>query len=346
MELFDRKVMTEAFMSKDASFDGLFYIGVETTGIFCTPSCRAKKAKRENLSFYKTAAEALRAGYRPCKICKPSQIPDRTPEPIKQLIDEVTENPSIKLKEEALKIRGTDPDTVRRWFKKHHGMTFHEWHRSLRINTAFKKMENGTSVTDAAYDSGYESLSGFNDSFQSIFGRSPSESRGSTVIDLHRFDTPLGPMIACAKGKSLCMLEFSDHTVQDRELKELARQMDATVMVGTNDLFEQLEEQLAEYFEGTRKTFDIPVHTPGTPFQMAVWRQLQTIPYGRTCSYKEQAEAIGKPKAVRAVANANGLNRITILIPCHRVIGSDGTLTGYGAGVWRKKYLLDLERQE
>ncbi|MEX2602237.1 MAG: methylated-DNA--[protein]-cysteine S-methyltransferase [Balneolaceae bacterium] len=345
MELFDTEVMAKAFMTKDSSFDGLFYIGVKTTGIFCSPSCSAKKAKRENLHFFRSTAEALVAGYRPCKICKPIQKPGSTPKAIKQLIEKVTRNPSIKLGETELKQAGSDPDTVRRWFKRHHGITFHEWHRALRINTAFKKMENGASVTDSAYDAGYDSLSGFNDSFRSIFGRSPSESRGRRVIDLHRFDTPLGPMIACASGMKLCMLEFSDQAIQESELKDWANEMDATVMAGKNDLFGQLETELEEYFKGSRKAFTIPLHTPGTPFQMAVWRQLQSIPYGATCSYKEQAEAIGKPKAVRAVANANGMNRITIIIPCHRVIGSDGTLTGYGAGIWRKKYLLDLEKK-
>lgn len=213
----------------------------------------------------------------------------------------------------------------------------------LRINTAFKKIKNGESVTAAAFDSGYESLSGFNDSFRAVFGISPSESREKQILDLIRIETPLGPMIACANEKGICLLEFTDRRMLESELKELARCLNASISPGENDHFDRLKIQLQQYFEGTRKGFDLPLCSPGTEFQQKVWKQLQTILYGSTRSYKEQAIAIGNPDAVRAVARANGMNRIAVLIPCHRVIGSNGKLTGYGGGLWRKKYLLDIE---
>lgn len=163
------------------------------------------------------------------------------------------------------------------------------------------------------------------------------------IIDLKSIETPLGTMIACATEKGICLLEFSDRKILETELKTISRLLNATIIEGPNKHFESLEQELAEYFAGQRKTFDLPLLTPGTDFQIKVWTALQKIPYGQIRSYKEQAIETGNPESVRAVANANGMNRISILIPCHRVIGSDGQLTGYGGGLWRKKYLLELE---
>ena len=346
MDLLTDEIMYNAILEKDSSFEGLFYTAVKTTGIFCRPTCRARKPKRENVEFFKFSKDALAHGYRPCKICKPLEKPDQTPEYIVNVLNEITANPSQKIKDQGLRDRGIEPNAIRRWFLKHHGITFHAYQRMIRINTAFKKIQNGNSVSSAAFDSGYESLSGFNESFKSIFGSSPSDSKMKEVVDVTRLDTPLGPMIACANEKGLCLLEFTDRKMLESEFKDLSKRLNANMAPGSNKIFTALNEQLSEYFDGNRKTFDIPLYTPGSPFQQSVWEQLQTIPYGQTHSYKEQSIAIGKPEAVRAVANANGMNRITILIPCHRVIGSDGKLTGYGGGLWRKKHLLDLERDK
>lgn len=344
MDLLTDDVMYNAILEKDASFEGLFYTAVKTTGIFCRPTCRARKPKRENVEFFKSSKVALAHGYRPCKICKPLEKPGQTPEYIGSILNEIAADPSQKIKDQDLRDRGIEPNTIRRWFLKHHGMTFHTYQRMIRINTAFKKIQKGKSVSSAAFDSGYESLSGFNDSFKSVFGTSPTDSKMKQVVDVTRIETPLGPMIACANKKGLCLLEFTDRKMLESEFKDIAKRLNANMVLGSNNIFKALKEQLNEYFEGDRKEFDIPLHIPGSPFQQSVWKQLQTIPYGETRSYKEQSTAIGKPEAVRAVANANGMNRITILIPCHRVIGSDGKLTGYGGGLWRKKHLLDLEK--
>ncbi len=344
MDLFDDNIMYNALVEKDSSFDGLFYVGVKTTGIFCRPACRARKPKKENVEFFKKAKDALASGYRPCKVCKPLEKPDHTPDYIGQILDELTLDPYKKFKEQDLRNRGIEPNTLRRWFMKHHGMTFHSYQRMLRINTAFKKIKNGESVSAAAFDSGYESLNGFNDSFREVFGTSPTGSLNKQLLDLTRIETLLGPMIACAGENGICLLEFTDRKMLETEFMHLAKRLNASISPGENEQFERLNHQLSEYFEGNRRQFDLPLHTPGSPFQQKVWKQLQTIPYGTTRTYKEQAEAIGKPDAVRAVANANGMNRIAIIIPCHRVIGSDGKLTGYGGGLWRKKYLLDFEK--
>ena len=165
-------------------------------------------------------------------------------------------------------------------------------------------------------------------------------------ILLKHIETPIGTMVACANDKGICMLEFLDRKLLETELKDIAQREKTTVIQGESSYFSPLERELSEYFAGKRQEFSIPLHLMGTDFQQRVWQLLRTIPYGQTWSYKQQATALGSPKSVRAVANANGQNHISILIPCHRVIGSNGTLTGYGGGLWRKKFLLELEGVE
>ncbi len=339
-----RDELYAALLSKDASYEGIFFAAIKTTGIFCRPSCGARKPKMKNVEFFRTAKEAMLHGYRPCKICTPLEKPNETPEYIKKIILEINRNPSNKFRDRDLRARGIEPSRIRRWFLKNHGMTFHSYQRLYRINSAFKKIKNGESVTSTAYDTGYESLSGFGNSFKSIFGVSPKNSREKRIIDLTRLDTPIGTMFACAVEEGLCLLEFTERRMLETEFKSLANKLNAEIIQGFNDHIETVKEQLEEYFEGMRKEFTVPLYTPGTEFQQAVWNMLRKIPYGETMSYQRQAAAIGKPSAVRAVANANGMNRIAIIIPCHRVIGADGTLTGYGGGLWRKKWLLDHER--
>jgi AraC family transcriptional regulator of adaptative response/methylated-DNA-[protein]-cysteine methyltransferase len=164
------------------------------------------------------------------------------------------------------------------------------------------------------------------------------------IIDQRRIETPLGQMIVGGTDEGICLLEFTDRKMLEKELKDLSKKWNAVIVEGNNPHFKTVEKQLKEYFAGKRKNFDVKIFTPGSTFQQRVWQQLQTIPYGKTKSYKEQAIAVGNVKAVRAVAATNGMNRIAIVIPCHRVIGSNGHLTGYAAGLWRKKYLLDMEK--
>jgi AraC family transcriptional regulator of adaptative response/methylated-DNA-[protein]-cysteine methyltransferase len=268
-----------------------------------------------------------------------------TPVYIKELLNDLNTNPSIKYKDWDLIQRGIEPEKLRRWFLKNHGITFHSYQRMFRINSAFNKIQNGEPVTAVAFDAGYESLSGFNDSFKTIFGVSPSNSKEQKVINLMRLETPLGTMYAGAVEQGICLLEFTDRKMLETELKSLSKLLNARILQGANKHFNLLSDQLSEYFEGKRKEFTVPLFTPGSEFQQTVWKELQNIPYGLTRSYKQQAQALKRPEAIRAVANANGMNRISILIPCHRVIGEDGNLTGYGGGIWRKKWLLDMEKR-
>jgi AraC family transcriptional regulator of adaptative response/methylated-DNA-[protein]-cysteine methyltransferase len=336
--------MYRALYNKDATFEGVFFAGIKTTGIFCRATCTARKPKPENVEFFSTAMEALQRGYRPCKICTPLNYSGKMPESFSQIVNEIENDPSIKLHDYDLRKRGIEPSKIRRWFLKNHGITFHSFQRMYRLNSAFKKIQNGNSVTDTALSSGYESLSGFQDSFKSVFGVSPKNSKKRAIIDITRIETPLGTMIAGATDEGICLLEFTDRRMLESELIQLSKNFNAVVVQGENKFFPLLRRQLEEYFAGNRKEFSISLHTPGTDFQKAVWNKLQTIPYGTTRSYKEQAEALGKPAAIRAIAHANGMNKISILIPCHRVIGSDGKLVGYGGGLWRKEKLLQLEK--
>jgi AraC family transcriptional regulator, regulatory protein of adaptative response / methylated-DNA-[protein]-cysteine methyltransferase len=165
------------------------------------------------------------------------------------------------------------------------------------------------------------------------------------MINIIKIETPLGEMVAGATDDGVCLLEFNDRRMLPTEYKDLKRLLNTTIEDGQNLHLENLKKQLKEYFEGRRKEFTVPLVTPGTDFQQAVWKELQHIQFGSTRSYQEQAIALNSPDSVRAVANANGMNRISILIPCHRVIGSDGRLTGYGGGLKRKKWLLDHEKK-
>lgn len=334
-----------AIGKKESLYEGVFITAVTTTGIFCRPSCRAKKPKAENVVFYNTPQQAIQHGFRPCKICKPMDLEGEAPDYIKNIIRELQEDPYLKIKDFDLRNRGIEPSQIRRWFKKYHNMTFHSYQRMLRINNAYNQIKGGNSITSTAFGLGYESLSGFNEGCQNIFGKPPKNIKEKNVINIIRFTTKLGAMFACATDKGLCLLEFTDRRMLETEFQDLCKRLNAVILPGKNKFLDLAQIQVLEYFEGKRKDYTIPLHTPGTEFQQSVWEILQQIPYGETWSYKEQAIKLNKPKAVRAVATANGYNRIAFIIPCHRVIGSNGDLTGYGGGLGRKRWLLQLERK-
>ncbi len=333
----------EALMKKDSKYEGLFFAAIKTTGIFCRPTCRARKPKKENVEFFQTAREALANGYRPCKICHPLEYPEEIPAEIKSLLNEIEQNESFKITDYKLTERGIDPARIRRWFIKNHGMTFHAYQRMFRINNALRNIQNGEKVIEAAYDAGYESLSGFQHTFKKTLSNNPSGSKEENILSFERFTTPLGPMIVIGNDEGIFLLEFTDRRMLETELKQFEKLFKCPILPGTNKHIKELKNQLNEYFEGKRKKFDVPLIIFGTDFQKKAWEALGKIPYGVTRSYKTQAEAMGHPRAVRAVGTANGQNRIAIIIPCHRVIGENGKLTGYGGGLWRKQWLLNHE---
>lgn len=336
--------MYEAFVARDARYDGIFVTAVRTTGIFCRPTCPARKPARENVVFFATARAALAHGFRPCLRCRPMEPAGGAPEHLARLMERLERNPGLRLRDRDLRAEGFEPAAVRRWFRANHGMTFHAYQRGRRMARALDELNRGASVSRVAFDSGYDSLSGFQEALRQITGRSPSRSRGAEIVYLSPVPTPLGPMLLGTTESAVCLLEFVDRPMVETQIQRVAARFGGTFLPGPVDVGRQLEEELKAYFEGTLTNFTTPLSPRGTEFQRRVWAALREIPYGETRSYAQQARMIGEPEAVRAVARANGDNRIAIVIPCHRVIGANGSLTGYGGGLWRKKWLLDLEQ--
>lgn len=212
------------------------------------------------------------------------------------------------------------------------------------MTTAFQQIRRGKKLDDVALGNGYDSHSGFREMFTRTFGTPPGRAAASDCIVAGWVESPLGPLLAGATDEGLCFLEFTDRRALDAQVVSLRQQFRRPVAPGENRHLAALRHELAEYFAGSRRRFGVPLLYPGSPFQQAVWKALLAIPYGETRSYEAVAEMVGAPGACRAVGRVNGQNRLCILIPCHRVVNKDGRLCGYGGGLWRKQFLLDLER--
>ena len=346
LDLPPRQEMLDAFLSKDASYEGVFVTGVRTTGIFCRPTCSAKKPKEENVEFFPSAREALSSGYRPCLRCRPLEPAGAPPEWLRGLLSEVEEDPARRWTDADLDSRGLQPERVRRWFQDVHGMTFHSYCRARRLGNAFRQIREGEAVTDAAFDHGYESLSGFHEAFQKLFGQAPGDAVADRVaLYTAQIATPLGPMVACATDEALVLLEFADRRMLERQLRRIHRSSRGRAVPGRSEPIDRMEDEIARYFAGDLETFSTPMAQPGSEFQRRVWDALLRIPYGETVTYGELAASLAPESHPRAVARAVGMNAIAIAVPCHRVVGADGKLTGYGGGLWRKERLLGWEQR-
>ena len=348
-ELPPRDEMLTAMKGRDASYDGLFFVAVTTTGIFCRPSCPAREPRQENIQFYATARKALVAGFRPCKRCRPLEEEAGTPAWAARLLARVEADPGAHIKDADLRAEGLDPAAVRRYFQRTSGMTFQAYSRARRLGRALSAIRSGERIDDVVFTTGWQSHSGFRDAFAKLAGAPPGEvaasgaATGPGFIALGWVETPLGPMIAGATGDALCLLEYPDRRMMEAQLGTLRRLLRRPLVPGESPLFERLHTQLAEYFAGERREFDLPLEYPGSHFQRRVWDGLRRIPYGETRTYAELARDLGAPGAARAVGSANGANRLAIVIPCHRVIAAGGGLGGYGGGLWRKLRLLETE---
>lgn len=340
-----RPEMERATLARDASYDGLFFLAVKTTGIFCRPSCPAKKPRPENVVFYPSPKEALFAGYRPCKRCRPLEADGRPPEWVAGLLSAIEREPGQRLDDGELRRRGLEPARVRRFFLKEYGMTFHAYRRARRLGGALELIRRGERPEDAGWDSGYESASGFRDAFARTFGAAPGQVKGADCVRLAWVESPVGPLLLGATERGVALLEFTDRRALEAQLATLRRRLARPLVPGTNAWIERAKGELAEYFAGTRREFELPIDAPGTPFEEAVWGELRRIPYGETRSYEDLALALDRPGGSRAVGQANGRNRVAIVIPCHRVVNKGGELGGYGGGLWRKRFLLDLEQR-
>jgi len=334
-----------ALVERDPAFEGRAFVGVKTTGIFCRLTCPARKPKRENSVFYETAAECLEAGFRPCKRCRPMATAAALDPLVSELMDALEAEPSRRWREQDLIERGLDPSTVRRAFRRTLGATFLEIARLHRLRAAAKARQSGDTVIEAQHQAGFDSASGFRAAFAKLLGRAPGSFTGQEPVKADFVDTPLGPMIAVADDERVWLLEFADRKELPKELSVIEKEASGPIGLGSPAALDELKKELTEYFDGERQTFSIKMKEWGTPFSKSVWAELGRIPPGTTRSYGEMAKILGRPTAVRAVARANASNRLAILVPCHRVIGADGKVSGYAGGVWRKTWLLEHERR-
>lgn len=334
--------MTRAYLASDASYDGVFYLGVRTTGIFCRPSCRAKKPLPRNVEFFATPRQASFAGYRPCKRCRPLEAPGTPPSWAAQLIETIERDPATPIRQAQLRARGLDPARVRRFFQNHYGMSFAAYCRGRRMSTAFHDIRQGHRVDDIALGSGFASASGFRAAYGKTFGTAPKQN-DADCIRVGWLDSPLGPLVAAASDEGLLLLEFTERRMLDKQFDALRRYFHSAIVPGEHRYLAQIRKELAAYFAGTLREFTVPLVYPGSAFQREVWDALREIPYGQTWSYEQLAQRVGRAGACRAVGTTNGLNRLAIVIPCHRVVNKSGQLGGYGGGIWRKQRLLEIE---
>lgn len=340
-----RAEMERAFRESDAAYLGVFFVAVRTTGIFCLPTCTPpRKPKPENCEFFGNVRDAVFAGYRPCKLCHPTELGGAPPEWVAGLMRRVETENETRLKAADLRALGVSPERARRWFLEHYGLTFVAWCRARRLAAAFTKIREGGKLDDVVLGHGFESYSGFRDAFGRTFGEAPGRSRESgACLFTTMIETPIGRFLAAANEAGLVLFDFTDRRMLERHFATLRQRFRCPLVPGEHRHFATLREQIGEYFVGQRREFTVPLAPAGTEFQERVWTELRRIPHGETISYEELARRVGQPAAVRAVARANGMNRLALLIPCHRVIGKDGSLTGYGGGMWRKRLLLELE---
>ncbi len=344
-ELPDFRTLYAALLARDARFDGHAFVGVSSTGVFCRLTCPARKPKPEHCTFFASAGECIAAGFRPCKRCYPLQAAALADPIVTSLLSALDEQPGLRWSEKHLRQLGYDPSTVRRSFSRHFGMSFLEMARQRRIREGFETLASGGKVITAQHDASFDSASAFRAAFARLLGCAPSALQTHGSLRATWIPTPLGDMIAVSSRKHLHMLEFVDRKGLPRQLKRLQISSNGQLGIGSMPPSEQAEAELSDYFAGRSARFETPLAQAGSPFTRAVWDALREIPAGETRSYTDIARRIGRPSATRAVARANGANQIALMIPCHRVIGADGSLTGYGGGLWRKQRLIEIERQ-
>jgi AraC family transcriptional regulator of adaptative response/methylated-DNA-[protein]-cysteine methyltransferase len=336
----------QAVLARDASFDGQFYYSVTTTGVYCRASCPARLAKRSNVRFHDTAADAERAGFRPCKRCKPDglsldqQHAEKVAEACR-LIETAEGAPTLDALAEAV---GLSPYHFHRIFKAALGVTpkaYTTAHRNRRVRDQLNR--SGT-VTEAIYDAGFNSNGRFYATSAKVLGMTPTDFRSGGANAEIKFaigECSLGAILVAASDKGVCAILLGDEP--EALARDLQDQFPRAQLVGGDAAFEQLVAQVIGFVEAPGIGLDLPLDVQGTAFQHRVWDALRRIPAGSTASYAEIAQAIGAPKSVRAVARACAANHLAVAIPCHRVVRTDGALSGYRWGVQRKRALLDIE---
>jgi AraC family transcriptional regulator of adaptative response/methylated-DNA-[protein]-cysteine methyltransferase len=328
-----------AVLQRDRRFDGRFVTGVLTTGIYCRPSCAARHPARGNVRFFADGAEARAAGLRACKRCRPDEVA-RDEAAVLAAIDEIKASEGLPRLDELAAAVGYSPTHFQRVFTRATGLSPGAYARALREERAREALAGGGRVTDAIYDAGFESASRFYDSMQGRLGMAPSawvKGGAGVTIRWAVVESSLGPMLVAATDKGVCRLSFG------RGREELERLFPKAELLEGGADFAVLLQRVVAAIDDPASGRDIPVDVRGTAFQERVWQELRRIPPGETRSYAEIAAAAGNPRAARAAGSANGANHVPVLIPCHCVVRSDGSLGGYAYGLEIKSKLLERE---
>lgn len=331
--------MQTAFAARDRSQDGRFVVAVTSTHIYCRPSCPARRPKPENTEFYMSGDEAAAAGYRPCKRCRPDDVA-RDDAAVSAAISAIRNAEAPLQLAELAALTSYSPSHLQRIFKRQTGLSPSVYARALREERVREALSGADNVSEAIYEAGFEAPSRFYASTQGRLGMTPSAwAKGGEGIMIHWavVRTTLAPMLVAATDKGVCRLSFNEGG------EELAERFPKAELIEGGAQFEVLLAQVIASVEQPGSRHDIPLDVQGTAFQEAIWRELRKIPSGETRSYAQIAAAAGNPKAVRAAGSANGANNVAVLIPCHRVIRSDGGLGGYAYGEDIKRELLDRE---
>jgi AraC family transcriptional regulator of adaptative response/methylated-DNA-[protein]-cysteine methyltransferase len=340
----DDDTLYAALIARDPAYDGFYFVGVTTTGVYCRLTCPARKPKRTNVRFFSHRADAECAGFRACLRCRPDRrgpAASGVPAAVRQLIDAA---PERRWKAAELRALGHDPSSVRRAFQQAYGVTFAQFARTRRLGAAMERLRDGGSVIEAQLDAAYESGSGFREAIVKLLGHVPSRAARVSALSAAWIETPIGSMLAVAGEDGLYLLEFADRAALPSELTRL-QQLRGPVCFGRSPLLDDLTTQVTRYFSDPCAGFDIPLALRGSAFENQVWAALRAVPPGETRSYGELARSLDRPEAARAIARANGANQVAIIVPCHRILGADGCLRGYGGKLWRKRWLLEHEHR-
>lgn len=336
-----------AVASRDASVDGAFVYAVRTTGVYCRPGCASRPPLRKNVAFYQTNTAAEAAGFRPCKRCRPSEgsIADRHVTAIGRACALIREREALPSLAELAEAAGISRFHFHRVFKQITGTTPREWGKAHRLDRFADRLDAGESVAESVYAAGFGASSRAYEAAPNGLGMTPGTRRHGGKGETIRYTivpTPIGQAIIAATERGICMTALGDDAASLEA--ELRRRFPAAALVAADGVLAGWAEQIVHFITRPDAQPDLPLDITGTAFQAQVWRALQKIPPGRTTSYSELAAALGRPQAVRAVARACASNRVALLVPCHRVVRSDGELAGYRWGIERKRSLLARER--
>jgi AraC family transcriptional regulator of adaptative response/methylated-DNA-[protein]-cysteine methyltransferase len=337
-----------AVLARDASLDGDFFFGVSSTGVYCRPSCPAKRPRRENVTFFRRPEDAEKAGYRACLRCRPkSAIRNPQTDAVKRICRYIEQHLDEAVTLERLGAAfNLSPFYLQRTFKKALGITPRAYADSCRMRLLKRNLQAGQSVTHALYDAGYSSSSRLYERTASQLGMTPDKYRRGAVAAAIRYtctDSPLGRMLVAATDTGICAIQFAD--TDDELIEGLKREFPFANRRREDESMRPWTKTLLAHMAGHRLSRALPLDIQATAFQRRVWTHLQSLPFGVTESYGQVAKAIGRPTAARAVARACATNPVAVAIPCHRVVREDGKMGGYRWGIERKRALLQLEQQ-